>query len=149
FSRINYNYQSKYLLELIGRYDGSYKFPKGERFGFFPAVSLGWRISEEEFFKNNVGFFDELKVRASWGQTGNDRVDPYQFLASYGFGGGYVLGGGTEVSSIYQTRTPNPAITWEVANQFDVGLEGTILDNRLSFVVDYFNQLRTDILTQR
>ncbi|SHF48009.1 TonB-linked outer membrane protein, SusC/RagA family [Fodinibius roseus] len=149
FSRINYDYQSKYLIELVGRYDGSYKFPKGDRFGFFPAVSVGWRLTEEEFFRNNVGFFDNLKIRASWGQTGNDRVDPYQYLASYGFGDGYIFGGGTEVPSLYQTRTPNPAITWEVANQFDIGLEAAILDNRFSFEIDYFDYLRTDILTQR
>ncbi|MDZ7694061.1 MAG: TonB-dependent receptor [Balneolaceae bacterium] len=149
FSRINYDYQSKYLVELVARYDGSYKFPKGDRYGFFPAVSVGWRISEEEFFRNNVGFFDNLKLRASWGQTGNDRIDPYQYLASYGFGGGYIFGGGTEVPSLYQTRTPNPNITWEVANQFDVGLEASVLNNRLSLEIDYFNYLREDILTQR
>lgn len=149
FSRVNYDYQSKYLIELVGRYDGSYKFPEGDRFGFFPAVSVGWRVSQEDFFSDNVGFFDDLKLRASWGQTGNDRVDPYQFLASYGFGGGYIFGGGTEVPSLYQTRTPNPNITWEVANQFDVGLEAVMLDNRLSFEIDYFDYLRTDILTPR
>jgi TonB-linked SusC/RagA family outer membrane protein len=149
FSRINYDYQSKYLVELVGRYDGSYKFPSGDRFGFFPAISVGWRLTEEDFFANNVGFFDNLKIRASWGQTGNDRIDPYQYLASYGYGGGYIFGGGTEVPSLYQTRTPNPAITWEVANQFDVGLEASMLNNRLSVEVDYFDYLRTDILTQR
>lgn len=149
FSRVNYNYQSKYLIELVARYDGSYKFPKGDRYGFFPAVSVGWRLSEEDFFSDNVGFFDDLKLRASWGQTGNDRIDPYQYLASYGFGGGYIFGGGTEVPSLYQTRTPNPNITWEVANQFDVGIEASVLDNRLSFEIDYFDYLREDILTQR
>ncbi|HLR24332.1 MAG TPA: TonB-dependent receptor [Fodinibius sp.] len=148
FSRIGYNYQNKYMVDLIGRYDGSYKFPEGQRYGFFPSVSVGWRISEEDFFRNNIGFLDDLKIRASWGQTGNDRIDPYQFMAGYGFGDGYVLGG-QEVKSLYQTRTPNPAITWEVANQRDIGLEGALLDNRLSFEVDYFNYLRKDILTQR
>ncbi|SMO62324.1 SusC/RagA family TonB-linked outer membrane protein [Fodinibius sediminis] len=149
FSRINYDYQSKYLIELVARYDGSYKFPQNDRYGFFPAVSVGWRLTEEEFFTNNVEFFDNFKLRASWGQTGNDRVDPYQYLASYGFGGGYIFGGGVEVPSLYQTRTPNPNITWEVANQFDVGIEASMLDNRLSVEVDYFDYLRTDILTQR
>ncbi len=149
FSRINYDYQNKYLLELIGRYDGSYKFPEEGRFGFFPAVSVGWRVSEENFFSENVGLFNELKIRASWGQTGNDRIDPYQFISTYGYGGGYIFGGGTEEPSLYQLRTANPQVTWEVANQFDVGLEGSLLDNRLSFVIDYFDYLRTDILTQR
>lgn len=149
FSRLNYNYQDKYLLEFVGRYDGSYIFPKGERFGFFPAFSVGWRLAEEEFFRNNVGFFDELKLRASWGQTGNDRVDPYQWLATFGFGPNHVFGIGNEVSTINPAQTPNPDITWEVANQLDVGIEGEILDNRLAFTLDYFNYLREDILTFR
>ncbi|MDR8392550.1 TonB-dependent receptor [Aliifodinibius sp. S!AR15-10] len=150
FSRLNYDYQDKYLLEFVGRYDGSYIFPEEGRFGFFPAFSLGWRLTEEEFFTNNVGFFDELKLRTSWGQTGNDRIDPYQFLATYAFGDlGNVFGVSNEVQTLYQTRTPNPAVTWEVANQFDIGIEGAILDDKLSFELDHFNYLRTDILTQR
>lgn len=148
FGRVNYDYQGKYLIGLIGRFDGSYKFPKGDRFGFFPSISIGWRLSEEDFFRDNIGFFDELKIRASWGQTGNDRVDPYQFLRTYGIGEGYVMDG-KEIISIVQTRTPNPAITWEVANQRNIGLEGSILDRKLSFEVDYFNNLRKHILTQR
>lgn len=149
FTRVNYDYQDKYLFEFIGRVDGSYIFPKEGRYGFFPAVSVGWRIGEENFFRNNVGFFDDLKIRASWGQTGNDRIDEWQYLASYGFGGGYVFGVSNEVKSLYQTRTPNPNITWEVANQFDVGIEGDILNNKLSFELDYFDYLRTDILHYR
>lgn len=159
FSRINYDYQDKYLFEVIGRYDGSYIFPKGNRFGFFPSFSAGWRLTEEEFFTNAVGFFDELKLRVSWGRTGNDRVGDdnddgqddgvWQYLTTYGFGAGYVLGIDSEVLSIYQLRTPNTDITWEVANQFDVGIEGLILDEKLSFEFDYFNYLRTDILAFR
>src|SRR5699024_7011773 len=95
-----------------------------------------------------ISFFNELKIRGSWGQTGNDRIDPYQFLKTYGFGEGYVMDGKDE-KSLTQTRTPNPAITWEVAHQRNIGLEGAVLDNRLSFEVDYFNNLRKDILTQR
>src|SRR5439155_11247083 len=149
FSRINYDYQDKYLLEFVGRYDGSYIFPTSKRFGFFPAVSAGWRISEEPFFRRYAPFFDELKLRASWGKTGNDRIDEWQYLPTYGFGGGYVFGVNREVTSLYQTRTPNPNVTWEVANQRDVGLEGTLFANRLSFVVDYFNELRSNILWRR
>jgi TonB-linked SusC/RagA family outer membrane protein len=149
FARLNYDYQDKYLLELVGRYDGSYIFPEDKRFGFFPAISAGWRISEEPFFQNALPVFNDLKLRGSWGQTGNDRIDQWQYMASYGFGGGYVFGVDDEVKSIYQTRTPNPDVTWEVANQLDVGIEGALLDNRLSFVFDYFNYNRTDILQFR
>ena len=149
FTRLNYDFADKYLLEFIGRYDGSYIFPEDKRFGFFPAVSAGWRISEESFFQNALPVFNDLKLRASWGQTGNDRIDEWQYMATYGFGGGYVFGVDNEVKSIYQTRTPNPDVTWEVANQFDVGLEGQLLDNRLAFEVDYFDYLRDDILHWR
>lgn len=149
FSRVNYSFQEKYLLEFVGRYDGSYIFPKGKRFGFFPAFSVGWRLTEEAFFRNNVGFFDELKVRASWGQTGNDRVNPYQHLATFGFGPRHVFGVDQEVSTVVPAQTPNPDITWEVANQLDVGIEGEVLNNQLAFTLDYFNYLREDILAFR
>ena len=146
FSRINYDYAGKYLLELVGRYDGSYIFPEEKRYGFFPAVSAGWRISQEPFFQNRFPLFDDLKFRASWGQTGNDRIDEWQYLATYGFGSGYVVGVDREVKSLYQTRTPNPEVTWEVANQFDVGLDAALFANRLSLTLDYFDYKRSDIL---
>lgn len=149
FTRLNYDFADKYLLEFIGRYDGSYIFPKDKRFGFFPAVSAGWRISEEPFFQNALPVFDDLKLRASWGQTGNDRIDQWQYMATYGFGGGYVFGVNNEVKSIYQTRTPNPDVTWEVANQLDIGLDGQMLSGRLAFELDYFSYLRDDILHYR
>ncbi len=146
FTRLNYDYQDKYLVEFVGRYDGSYIFPEDNRFGFFPGVSVGWRLSEEDFFADNIGFFTDLKLRASYGQTGNDSIEPFQFVAPYGFGSGRVFGGGTISPTIFQTRTPNPSITWENANQFDVGLTGSVLDDNLSFEVDYYDYLRTDIL---
>lgn len=146
FTRLNYNYQGKYLFEFVGRYDGSYIFPENKRYGFFPAISAGWRISQEPFFRNNVGLFQNLKLRASWGQTGNDRIDEWQYLSTFGFGSGYVIGPNNEKKSLYQTRTPNPDVTWEVANQFDIGLEGDLLDGQISFEFDYFDYLRSDIL---
>lgn len=155
FSRLNYAYQDKYLLEFIGRYDGSYIFPEGERFGFFPAVSAAWRITQEPWFRDVTTFFDELKFRVSWGQTGNDRFDPdnprndeWFFMDTFGFGGGVVFDH-ENVSSIYQQRVPNPNITWEVANQFDVGVEATFFNDHISTELDYFNYQRTDILHYR
>jgi TonB-linked SusC/RagA family outer membrane protein len=149
FTRINYAFRDKYLLEFVGRYDGSYIFPRVKRFAFFPAVSAGWRISDEPFFRDHVPLFDDLKLRVSWGKTGNDRIDPWQALPTYGFGGGAVFGVNQEVKSIYQTRTPNPYVTWEVAKQFDVGLEGRLLSNRLSFEFDRFTERRNNILSYR
>lgn len=155
FSRVNYAYQDKYLLEFIGRYDGSYIFPEGKRFGFFPAVSAAWRITQEPWFNDMTSFFDELKFRTSWGQTGNDRFDSnnprndeWFFMDTFGFGGGMVFGH-QNVSSIYQQRVPNPNITWEVANQFDVGVEATFLNDHMSVELDYFNYRRKDILHYR
>lgn len=149
FSRLNYDYAGKFLFEFVGRYDGSYIFPTDRRYGFFPAFSAGWRISEEPFFRDKVSLFDDLKVRASWGQTGNDRIDEWQYLATYEFGSGYVVGVDREAKTLYQTRTPNPDVTWEVANQFDIGVDATLLDNRLAATLDYFDYLRSDILHYR
>lgn len=148
FSRLNYNYQSKYMVEFIGRYDGSYIFPEGNRFGFFPSVSAAWRLTQEDWFQNATGFFDELKLRASYGQTGNDRIEEWQFLSTYNFGGGYIFNNNPG-QSIQPGQTPNPNVTWEVANQFDVGIEASMFDNRLSIEADYFNELRSDILWWR
>ena len=149
FTRVNYAFQDKYLFEVVARYDGSYIFPADKRFGFFPGISAGWRISEEPFFRNHVPVFDDLKLRASWGKTGNDRINQWQYLATYGFGGGFIFGGTQEVKSIFQTRTPNPNVTWEVAQQLDFGIEGRLLKNRLSFEVDRFTERRNNILSFR
>ena len=147
FGRLNYNYQQKYLLEFVARYDGSYIFPEDDRFGFFPSVSAGWRIAQEPWFNDMTGgFFDRLKLRAAFGQTGNDLIEPYQFLATFGFSGNpFVFGDGLG-PRISPTRVPNEQITWEVATQFDVGIQGGILNEQLAFELTYFNHFRDDIL---
>ena len=149
FSRINYDYDQTYLIELIGRLDGSYIFPEGDRYGFFPSASVGWRLSNEDWFQDMSGsIFDDLIVRTSYGQTGNDQVNPYQFLGTYAFGSGYIFDGSIE-PSLSEARIPNPNITWEVANQFNAGLNMTVWNNRLKFEVDYFDYNREGILWQR
>jgi len=156
FGRINYDYNWKYLLELVFRYDGSYIFPKEGRFGFFPGVSLGWNISEEDFWKDNITFINYFKIRGSIGQTGNDRIEPYQYLASYGFvrttagdamGDTYIFGENIENKTLGELRIPNPNVTWEVATQSNIGLDGSISNFNFSF--DYFYNLRRDILLFR
>ena len=149
FGRVNYDYFEKYLFEFVWRYDGSFIFPADTRFGFFPGVSLGWRISEEDFWKNNISFIDELKMRASWGQTGNDRIAPYQYLSSYGYNGTHVFNQNTEVNAVRELRIPNPNVTWEVANQSNVGFDGRMFNGRFNFSADYFHNLRTNILWWR
>ncbi|MDR7372003.1 TonB-dependent receptor [Flavobacterium aquidurense] len=158
--RVAYNFDNKYFAELSARYNGSFNFPAETRWGMFPAISAGWKISEEDFFKDNVKGIDQLKIRASWGKMGNDdmrsngQLNQYLFLTRYQlvtdqqlysyFGSDYILNNG-----IYLSATPNPNITWEVQNSTNIGFDLSFFDNRLTTSVDYFKNKRSDILTQR
>ena len=152
FGRAAYNYKEKYLAEFLWRYDGSYLFPAAHRFGFFPGVLAGWRISEEDFWKPIAHTFNYLKVRASWGQMGNDQVyygnvlKEYQYLSSYGFNA-YTINNSAS-TTLQETVVPNPNFTWEVANNSDVGLEGQLWDGKINFEFDYFYNKRNHILWQ-
>jgi TonB-linked SusC/RagA family outer membrane protein len=153
FGRVNYDFMEKYLVEFLWRYDGSYIFPAGKRFGFFPGVSLGWRLSEEQFWKDNLSFINYFKLRGSWGQTGNDRIEAYQYLASYGYNsttaGVYTFNNSVEKKILNELRIPNTNVTWEVANQSNIGVDGQLLDGKLKFSAEYFYNIRTSILWQR
>ena len=153
FGRLNYDYLEKYLVEFVWRYDGSYIFPEDKRFGFFPGVSLGWRISEENFWESLRPVINYFKLRGSWGQTGNDRIDPYQFMSSYGFSTGtseiYTFNNDVESKILGELRIPNPNVTWEVANQSNIGFDGQLFNGRFSFSGDYFHNVRSNILWQR
>lgn len=149
FGRINYNYLEKYLAEFVWRYDGSYIFPAESRFGFFTGISLGWRISEEEFWKEKISFINYFKIRGSWGQTGNDRIEEYQYLSSYGFGHSYIFDHGLETKTLNELRVPNPNVTWEVANQTNIGFDAQLFGEKLTLSADYFYNLRTNILWWR
>ena len=145
FGRFTYNFSEKYLAELLWRYDASDIFPADTRYGFFPGVMLGWVISEENFMENSP--LSYLKLRGSWGQMGNDKVSRYQYLATYGFSS-YIIDG-AEYKTLAESRIPNTNITWEVANNANIGLEGSLLKDRLTFEFEVFNNLRTQILTAR
>jgi len=146
-SRVVYNYKEKYLAEVQARVDGSSIFPKGNRYGFFPSISAGYRISEEEWFRDSNNFIDDLKIRASYGRLGNDNVGQFQFYDNYSFNNRYVIG--DEVTTgIDLTRLGNPNITWEVATKTDVGINAIWLKNFLTEVI-YFQQDRSNILTTR
>lgn len=149
FGRINYDFKKKYLFEFLWRYDGSYIFPENKRFGFFPGVMAGWQISEEDFWKQNLPFFNFFKLRASWGQTGNDRINEYQYLSSFAFGSSEIFGITNENKTIYPSRIANPNVTWEIANQANIGIEGEMFESRIAFEIDYFNNKRTNILWYR
>lgn len=156
FGRVSYNYLERYLLEFVWRADGSYRFPKGHRYGFFPGVSAAWRISEEAFWKENVSFIDYFKLRGSLSQTGNDALldddNEYdrsiQYLNTYGFGTDYLFGSTFE-KTLKPTRTPNPNITWEVGTTYDLGFDFKFLGNRLGLETDIFYHKRTKMLINR
>jgi TonB-linked SusC/RagA family outer membrane protein len=146
FGRLSYDFKQKYLFSFSARYDGSPIFPKDKRFGFFPQVSAGWVLSNESFIPKNV--ISNLKLRASWGRLGNDRVLPFQYIAAYGYDAGWVVNG-VDARGIAVKSTPNPNITWEVSEKTDIGLEAAFLDNRLTFELDLFQNKTSNILGRR
>lgn len=154
FGRVGYNFKEKYLAEFVWRYDGSYMFPSDKRFGFFPGILLGYRISEEDFWKNNIPFVNHFKIRGSWGQMGNDQVwfdnqlREYQYLSTYYYEWGYIINN-QDVKGLRISRFPNKNITWERANNFNVGVEAGMLGSRLYLEIDYFYNKRSNILWRR
>ncbi|MFS8615989.1 MAG: TonB-dependent receptor [Solitalea sp.] len=154
FGRVGYNYKEKYLAEFLWRVDGSYIFPPDQRFGFFPGITLGWRISEEPFWKDNITFVDNLKIRGSWGQMGAEAYLPgsstlaeYQYLASMGYGSYIIADQVTQ--SLSESNVANLNFGWEVANNMNLGLEASFLDYKLNLEFEYFNNNRTEILITR
>lgn len=145
FTRVNYIYDKKYLLELNVRRDGSSKFGRAKRYANFPSASAGWRISEEKFMRN-INWISDLKLRASWGITGNDNIGNYIFDQTYNAGLDYFLGTNTIVSAVALTRLANPTITWETVKQHDIGIDAELFNNRLSITADYFKRSSSDIL---
>lgn len=150
--RINYAYDSKYLLEANFRYDASTKFASGSRWGFFPSVSAGWRVSEELFMRDNekLDFIDNLKLRLSYGVLGNDGgsdVAYYQYLDQFATTTGAAFGSAT--TGIYPSTYPNKTITWEKTATTDVGFDLGMWNGKLSFEFDYFRKRTYDILMAR
>ena len=150
FGRIAYDFSGKYMAQFNFRYDGSYIFQPGQRWGFFPGISLGWRLSEENFIKDNVGWIDNLKLRGSFGKQGNDNIDPFQYLLKYQFTNdrNYVFGN-KDVMGIIQKGFPNYNVTWEEADTYNVGLDGTFWHGLLGFEIEYFKTKRSNILAKR
>ena len=144
FGRVAYNFKEKYLAEFLWRYDGSDIFPEDTRYGFFPGGMLGWVMSEENFIKNELPVINFLKLRGSWGQMGNDQIATYQYLSTYGFRS-YIIGN-VETKTLFETKIPNTNIQWEVATNSDIGLEGSLFNDKVTFEMDYFYNKRTDIL---
>ena len=143
FFRVNYNYKDKYLLEVNGRYDGSSKFPKDSRFGFFPSVSVGWNIAQEKFMESSQDWLGALKLRASYGQIGNQNVPAYTFIPTMTIDNKYKgwLSGGdylTAITSIPSLVSSN--FTWEKVGTTDVGVDVSMFNNRLTATFDWYQR---------
>lgn len=152
--RVGYDYRQKYLVEFNAARNGSDRFSANNRYGFFPAVSAGWNISEEPFFKDNIKFVNRLKLRGSYGLVGNDKIGnfSYLYIQTYTTGGNAVYFGNPNANSssaVYEGQLGNDLVSWEKEKKLDLAIEGTLFKNKLSFGVDYFNNNRFDILTNR
>lgn len=145
YGRLNYNYNEKYLAQFSLRRDGSSRFAKGLAYGNFPSASVGWRISKEKFMQN-VNVINNLKLRASWGITGNDRIGRGIAEQTYNPNQDYVLGDDTTVVGVAITSLANPSIRWEETEQFDLGLDVSLLKNKVEFAAGYFSRDSKDIL---
>ncbi len=149
--RINYNFKQKYLFEALARYDGSYLYAKNKRWGFFPAVSLGWRISEEYFFKTALGdIFDDFKLRASYGETGSESgVSAFGYLPGYNFNSRSAVLDGTYVIGLSPRGLPVTNLSWVTNRTKNIGLDFTILNNKLTGQFDLFERKRTGLPAAR
>ena len=154
--RLGYNYNNKYIIDISGRYDGHYSFGQDNRWGFFPAFSGAWRLSEEKFM-DQFSNVDNLKLRASWGKSGNlpyfinddgsSRIADYQYLSAYDLRGGkYAFGTGDLVQGSRQLSEANPNITWETSEKTDIGFDLNMWKGLLNVEFDYFQEKRMDML---
>ena len=162
YSRINYTLMDKYLLTFTMRADGSSKFGANSKWGYFPSSALSWKMHNEEWIKN-LHIFDELKLRASYGISGNQGISPYQTLDRYGmenywFNGKWqtVIGPGYEVGRVGANDRyivwggiPNPALKWESTSQFNIGTDMAFFNHRLRLTVDYYDKFTTDLLREK
>ncbi|MDL2303015.1 TonB-dependent receptor [Dysgonomonas sp. OttesenSCG-928-D17] len=157
--KFNYDYKGKYLAEFSFRYDGSSKFPKDSRWGFFPSASVGWRLSEEEFIKKAIPFADNLKIRASYGKMGDDSAAKYQFLSGYNYPNtdgntqdnyprGYVFGG-EFINGLGFRSVANPYITWYTVKTMNLGLDADLWKGLFGFSIDLFQRNRDGLLADR
>jgi len=149
FYRVNYSFRDKYLLEANGRYDGTSRFPTDSRFGFFPSVSLGWRISGENFMAGASTWLDNLKLRASYGELGNQQLnDFYPYIARMGIGqSNYIMSGANKTPYVSPAGLVSPSLTWETVVSKNIGIDITMLKQRLDISFDTYTRDTRDMLT--
>jgi TonB-dependent starch-binding outer membrane protein SusC len=151
FGRVNYDFNEKYMASLIMRADGSSNFAKGKQWGYFPSVAAGWLLSEELFMEPARNVMDYFKLRASWGQNGNQDIAPFQYLSSYSFSyGDYYFGTDKKIPSTggFPRILPNPDVTWETSEQINIGFDSRLFDSRLVMNFDWYNKTTRDWLVQ-
>ena len=148
--KINYSYKDKYLIELLGRYDASYLYPPGKRWGFFPGISVGWRISDEGFFKPLRDVVSDLKLRASTGQTGMEQgVGMFGYLGGYNWGAGSAVLDGNYVNGIRPRSLPIDNLSWVKNTNTNIGIDLSMFENKLSLTADVFRVRRTGVPAPR
>lgn len=143
-ARANYSLYDKYLFSINGRVDGSSRFGDNNKYGFFPSGSIAWRITEEDFMEPVKSVINNLKLRTSYGFTGNTEIGVYESLATLGSNSWTI--GNQLVSGFYPNRIPNPDLKWERTGQFDIGIDLGLFDNRLRMTADYYSKKTTDLL---
>ena len=149
FGRLTYSFDDKYLLTANMRYDGSSKFPKNNRFGFFPSVSVGWRLGQEKFMNWSREYLDDFKLRASYGSIGNQNIDPYGYIASMGIGQSTTwLDGGDKITYIGVPGLVRANYTWETVTTLDFGFDLNMFRNRLNVVFDWYKRDTKDMLSE-
>ena len=151
FGRVNYNYKETWLLNATFRADGTSKFAKENRWGYFPSISAGWVVSNANFMEGTKSWMDQLKVRVSWGQVGNQSISSFQYLApitsqytNYNFGTGQ--GTSANVPGSYPSRLASPNLRWETSEQYNIGIDGIFLKSKLNVNLDLYNKTTKDWL---
>ena len=143
--RATYGFDDRYLFEFAGRYDGHYYFAPGHRFGFFPAFSAAWRLSQESFMQG-VSWINELKIRGSWGQSANLAGSAYQYQTGFELYGTSAILNGTQTQGLFERAEANPNITWEKADKTDIGIEARLFNGLLNIEADFFREKRNNML---
>ena len=162
FGRVDYNYDEKYMLQATVRRDGSSNFGPGNKWGIFPSFSAGWNVTNEAFMDGRPEWFDYMKLRASWGKNGNDRIEQFLYTSLMDGGQNYYFGGGYDVNQGDPTKVgeitgqmqygsspgyiPNPNVKWEESAQTNIGIDTRFLQSRLTFSFDYFKKKTIDML---
>ena len=147
--RLNYNYEGKYIVELMARYDGNYQFMKGKRWSLFPSYSLGWRVSEEKFFKQALPFVNNLKLRWSDGRTGSIQGSPYAYINGYGKSGSWVFNEGANSTGFANNSIANTVLTWATVRMMDFGVDFELWHGKLGGTFDWFRRVTSGIAATR